>query len=80
MSTSLRFPARLAVLLSIALPLGLGACGGAGGGATEELAFAWPPVEGRPYPELELRDFRGETVKLSSFRGKVLLIEPIGMT
>lgn len=80
MPTSLRLPALLAALLSLALPLGLGACGGAGADAGGELAFAWPPVAGQPYPDLELRDFRGETVQLSSFRGKVLLIEPIGMT
>ena len=40
----------------------------------------WPPELGRPYPDVELHDSRGEPVRLSSFKGKVLLIEPIGMT
>ena len=44
------------------------------------LPFAWPPSVGETYPDVELRDHKGEIVKLSSFRGKVLLIEPIGMT
>lgn len=33
-----------------------------------------------PYPDLRLRDPSGQFVRLSSFRGKVLLIEPIGLT
>jgi cytochrome oxidase Cu insertion factor (SCO1/SenC/PrrC family) len=44
------------------------------------LSFAWPPVVDETYPDLELTDFRGEVVRLSSFKGRVLLIEPIGMT
>ena len=44
------------------------------------LPFAWPPRVGETYPDVELRDHTGEIVKLSSFRGKVLLIEPVGMT
>ncbi len=41
---------------------------------------SWPPVVGQPYPDLELKDHRGNLVKLSDFKGKVILIEPIGMT
>lgn len=41
---------------------------------------SWPPVVGQPYPDLELKDHRGNLVRLSDFKGKVLLIEPIGMT
>ena len=44
------------------------------------LPFDWPPVVDETYPDLELTDFRGDVFKLSSLRGKVLLIEPIGMT
>ncbi len=40
----------------------------------------WPPTLGNPYPDIELRDSSGEPVRLSSFKGKVLLIEPIGMS
>ena len=40
----------------------------------------WPPEVGKPYPDLNLYDHRGNLVKLSQFKGKVLLIEPIGMT
>jgi hypothetical protein len=47
--------------------------------ATPALPHAWPPQVGQPYPDLELLDHRGKTVRLSSFRGKVLVIEPIGM-
>lgn len=39
----------------------------------------WPPRIGEPYPDPELVDPDGKIVRLSSFKGKVLLIEPIGM-
>lgn len=57
----------------------LSSCGD-GGATSGSLPFSWPPVSGETYPDLELQDFRGQTVKLSSLEGKVLLIEPIGMT
>lgn len=40
----------------------------------------WPPVVGQPYPDLALQDLSGATVHLSDLRGKVLLVEPTGMT
>ena len=40
----------------------------------------WPPVVDQPFPDLTAPDHRGERVRLSSLRGKVLLIEPIGMS
>lgn len=40
----------------------------------------WPPRVGEPYPDLELIDQTGQLVRLSSFKGSVLLIEPVGMT
>lgn len=40
----------------------------------------WPPELGKPYPDLTLVNGDGEYVKLSSFKGKVLIIEPVGMT
>lgn len=43
------------------------------------LPFQWPPVKGSQFPDLELRDATGETVRLSRFRGRTLLVEPVGM-
>jgi cytochrome oxidase Cu insertion factor (SCO1/SenC/PrrC family) len=78
-------PARsLALAALAAVALALAACGGgdeAGPPVSDEpLAFAWPPTAGERYPDLELLDFRGAPVRLSDFEGRVLLIEPVGMT
>jgi hypothetical protein len=43
-------------------------------------ALNWPPRKGQPYPDLELIDQEGQTFRLSSLKGKALLVEPIGMT
>lgn len=43
-------------------------------------AAFWPPVKGRAFPDLTLYDRNGRLVKLSSFRGKVIILEPVGMT
>ena len=51
-----------------------------GGQQVNGNAANWPPVLEEPYPDLELIDHRGEKVRLSSFKGSVLLIEPVGMT
>ena len=40
----------------------------------------WPPELGEPYPDLRLLDHTGRRVRLSDFRGSVILVEPIGMT
>lgn len=40
----------------------------------------WPPRRGEHYPNLTLYDHRGRLVSLASLRGKVILIEPVGMT
>jgi hypothetical protein len=44
------------------------------------LDVPWPPRLGEPYPDLTLIDQTGQPVRLSSFKGSVILIEPIGMT
>jgi hypothetical protein len=44
------------------------------------LAQPWPPVIGQAYPDLTLTNTSGEKVKLSKFKGSILLIEPIGMS
>ena len=40
----------------------------------------WPPVTGRPYPEIALIDQSGRVTSLSEFRGKVVLVELVGLT
>jgi len=40
----------------------------------------WPPVVGRPYPEIALIDQSGRVTSLSEFRGKVVLVELVGLT
>jgi hypothetical protein len=40
----------------------------------------WPPRQGERYPNLTLYDHRGQLVSLTSLRGKVILLEPVGMT
>ncbi|MEM7137031.1 MAG: hypothetical protein AAF500_10655 [Myxococcota bacterium] len=40
----------------------------------------WPPVVGRPYPEIALLDQSGRVTSLSELRGKVVLVELVGMT
>jgi hypothetical protein len=40
----------------------------------------WPPRRGECYPNLTLYDHRGQLVSLASLRGKVILLEPVGMT
>jgi len=46
--------------------------------ATEQ-EFAWPPQVGSEYPDLKLVDQTGSTTRLSEFRGKVILVELIGI-
>lgn len=41
--------------------------------------FDWPPQVGQEYPDLQLYDQQGQLTRLSEFRGKIILIEPIGM-
>ena len=45
-----------------------------------ERGAGWPPRVGQRYPDLELIDQTGALVRLSSFEGSVMLIEPVGMT
>ncbi len=44
------------------------------------LSGEWPPRLGETYPDLKLYDQEGNLVQLSSFKGKVLVIEMVGMT
>ncbi|MBX9691149.1 MAG: hypothetical protein K2Z81_02125, partial [Cyanobacteria bacterium] len=40
----------------------------------------WPPALNRLYPDMELVDQDGAKVRLSSFKGKIIIVEPIGMS
>lgn len=40
----------------------------------------WPPVTGQFYPNLVLKDQTGQVTALSDFRGKVVLVEVVGLT
>jgi hypothetical protein len=42
--------------------------------------FPWPPRVGEPYPDLQLVDQTGRPTSLASLKGRVLLVEMIGMT
>ena len=44
-----------------------------------KLDFDWPPKLNQPYPDLQLIDQQGNLTRLSDYRGKIILIEPIGM-
>jgi hypothetical protein len=48
--------------------------------ATKPSVEFWPPRRGERYPNLTLYDHRGQLVSLDSLRGKVILLEPVGMT
>ena len=39
----------------------------------------WPPRVGLAYPDREFVNYDGRTVRISDFKGKVVLVEPIGM-
>lgn len=47
---------------------------------TTPSSVKWPPKLGELYPDLELTDQTDRRVRLSSFKGHVILIEPVGMT
>lgn len=69
----------LALLVVLPLTLASGCrenplVGGRGG------AEKWPPQLGQSYPDLSVINHRGEKIKLSSLKGKVILLEPIGMS
>ena len=44
------------------------------------LDFDWPPILDQPFPNIELVSHTGEMVQLSDFKGRVILVEPVGMT
>ena len=46
----------------------------------QTLDFTWPPRLNEPFPNLELISHTGEVVRMNDFKGKIVLVEPIGMT
>ena len=44
------------------------------------LGHAWPPRLDEAFPNLTMIAHNGDTVQIADFRGKVVLVEPIGMT
>ncbi|MBX9667693.1 MAG: FAD-dependent oxidoreductase, partial [Candidatus Obscuribacterales bacterium] len=40
----------------------------------------WPPALNNYYPDMELIDQDGKRLRLSSLRGKIIIVEPIGMS
>jgi len=48
--------------------------------APADAPSVWPPRLGEPYPDLHLVDQTGRMTTLSSFKGRVILVEMIGMT
>ncbi len=40
----------------------------------------WPPEVGEPFPDVELTNYDGRKFKISELKGKVVLMEPVGMT
>lgn len=45
----------------------------------EHPEHTWPPVVGEAYPDLQLIDQDGNLTSLSEFKGKVILLEPVGL-
>ena len=69
----------LIVVCLMILLLALG-CASQGAAAAPLAAVPfWPPRLDQPYPDLQLLDATGRQVRLSDYRGKVLLIEPMGV-
>jgi len=41
--------------------------------------FSWPPKIGEKYPDLALLDHKGQQMRMSSFEGKLIIVEPVGI-
>lgn len=44
------------------------------------LGAAWPPRLGKTYPDIEFTNYDGRRIQISDFKGKVVLVEPVGMS
>ncbi len=76
----------LAVLLNTALPCHADPAtkSGATRTGTPKRAASnptyWPPALNNYYPDMELLDQDGRRIRLSSLRGRIIVVEPIGMS
>jgi hypothetical protein len=70
----------VAVAGLVAYQLGEKFSGVASAVAQSQPDFEWPPRLHETYPDLKLMDQEGEITRLSDYRGKPILIEPIGMS
>lgn len=43
-------------------------------------ALPWPPQLNQKYPDLQLTDASGKKIQLTKYAGRVILLEPIGMS
>ena len=43
------------------------------------LTLPWPPKLGEAYPDIAFTNYDGREIRLSDFKGKVVLVEPVGM-
>lgn len=68
-----------AAALTALLVSSLAGCPGRGQPSADPLPSPWPPVKGQPYPNLKLAEASGGQLELASLRGKVVLVEPIGI-
>jgi hypothetical protein len=49
-------------------------------GESEQPIEGWPPLVGKRYPNLVLRDQTGQLSAIGDFQGKVILVELVGLT
>lgn len=63
----------------LVLTAALGACSKSSEPPAPAAPPDWPPRVDASYPDLKLLNHKGETVVLSSLKGKVILLEPVGM-
>ena len=70
------------LVLALLLLLWAAACGfemQPDGGTRAAPDHVWPPRVGDAYPNLRLLRTSGDRIELESFRGRLILLEPIGM-
>lgn len=66
-------------LLALVIGVGLSGCDEAESTAVGPEKM-WPPQVGKPFPDIAFTNYDGSTIHLSDFEGKVVLVEPVGMT